>query len=84
MNKANGKQIGEIKEIQSRGENINEAKTGERVALSMNDVTIGRNVSEGDVLENMLRESDIEGLKRVMKRLTPDERELLKDMEEGE
>ena len=51
VNKANGEELGEIREVQSQGDNVQKAETGERVALSMNDVTIGKNVSEGDVLE---------------------------------
>jgi translation initiation factor 5B len=83
INKANGKPIGEIKEIQSQGENVQEAKTGERVALSMPDVIIGRNVSEGDVLETVLRERDLEGLEQVKDKLTEEERELLKEIAEN-
>jgi translation initiation factor 5B len=84
VNKANGEELGEIREIQSQGDNVQEAKTGERVALSMNGVTIGRNVSEGDTLETQLRDSDIKGLKKVSKKLTPEERELMGEKEEEE
>jgi len=81
VNKKSGKPIGEVREMQSQGENVQEAKTGERVALSMNDVTIGKNVVEGDVLETALKDSDFEGLEKLGKKLTPEERELLEEMQ---
>lgn len=84
INKANGEELGEIRELQSQGDNVKEAKTGERVALSMNDVTIGKNVNEGDTLETLIRDSDWEGLKKVSKKLTPEERELMEEREEEE
>jgi translation initiation factor 5B len=80
VNKSNGNEIGEIREVQSQGENVQEAKTGERVALSMDGVTIGRNVNEGDVLETMLKDSDIDGLEAVRGKLTAEEKELLDEM----
>ena len=76
--------VGEIREIQSQGDNIQEAKTGERVALSMDGVVIGKNVSEGDVLYTALRDSDIQGLHKVMKKLSAEEKELLQEMEENQ
>jgi len=82
INKASGENLGEIREVQSRGENVQEAKTGERVALSMNDVTIGKNVTEGDTLETALRDSDIGGLEKVKAKLTNEEKEMLKEFEE--
>jgi translation initiation factor 5B len=84
INKAGGEELGEIREVQSQGDNVQEAKKGERVALSMNDVTIGKNVNEGDVLETLLTRSDIEGLKKVSKKLTPEERDLMEEKEEEE
>jgi translation initiation factor 5B len=83
VNKKSGDSVGEIREIQSQGENVQEAKTGERVALSMNDVVIGKNVNEGDVLVTSLKDSDIEGLAQISKKLTIEERGLLKEMAEG-
>lgn len=80
INKESGKAIGEIREIQSQGDNVDKAKTGQRVALSMNGVVIGKNVNEGDVLETVLRQSDIDGLSKLRLKLTAEERELLDEM----
>ena len=56
---------------------------GERVALSMHGVTVGKDVSENDVLENHISEKDIEKLEKVRGCLSEDERELLDKMMEG-
>ncbi len=82
--KLKNKIIGEIKEIQSEGENIQEAAAGQRVALSMEDVTIGRDIKENDELENYISRDDMEKLQKVKAKLTPEERELLEEMEGGD
>ena len=82
VNMTSGKPIGKIREMQSQGETVQEAKTSERVAISMDDAVVGKNVNEGDVLENVLKISDIQGLEKVMAKLTPEERVLLKEMRE--
>jgi translation initiation factor 5B len=69
--------VGEIKEIQSKGENLQEAKSGERVALSVQGVVIGKDIKEGDVLENYLTGRDKENLVRVRNKLGSDELEML-------
>jgi len=45
-----GEDIGEIKQIQDRGQTIPEAKKGEQVAISLNKPVVGRHINEGDVL----------------------------------
>jgi len=75
-----GKEIvGEIKEVQMRGENIKEAKSGDKVAISMPDVTIGRNVKEGDVLDVFLSYEDLDTLEKIRHKLSEDEKELLEE-----
>jgi translation initiation factor 5B len=76
-----GKEMGEIKEIQSRGENLKEAGAGERVALSMAGVVVGRDVNEGDELDVLVTEKDMEVLRKLRPKLRGDELELLEEME---
>ncbi len=45
-----GRDIGEIKQIQDRGQAISEAKTGTQVAISLDKSVVGRHINEGDVL----------------------------------
>ncbi len=71
------KLVGEIKELQAEGENVDRAKIGENVAVSMDGVTIGRQISEGDELETVLYERDFEILERLKQKLPEDEKRLL-------
>ena len=60
--KEDGKVVGRIKGMQSEGENIKEAKKGDEVALAIEDVTIGRQLSEGDVLYPFISLDEIKGI----------------------
>lgn len=77
--KIKNKEIGEIKEIQSEGENVPEAKMGDKVALSMPGVVIGKHADEGDVLETKLTKEDIQNLEKIKSKLRGDEVELLEE-----
>jgi translation initiation factor 5B len=57
--KKNGDDIGEIKEIQKEGTNIQEAMFGDKVAISIEGITIGRQVHEGDLLYVNVPEEDL-------------------------
>ena len=72
-----GKILGEIRELQASGENISEAKAGEKVAVSIEGGVVGRNVSEGDELDVFVPEEDLKVLSRLRHRLRGDELELL-------
>jgi translation initiation factor 5B len=74
-----GKVIGEIKEMQSKGESVKQAVTGDRVALSIDGVIIGKDIREGDELRSHLTEDDIQKLEKLKSKLRPDERELLEE-----
>jgi translation initiation factor 5B len=78
-----GRVVFKIKEIQLRGENVEEAKTGDKVALSVPDLIIGKHVKENDVLETRLTESDMEKLEKIKEKLRDDEIELLEEIKEG-
>lgn len=76
-----GKPMGEVKEIQSRGENVQSAEAGERVALSMMGVVFGKDVDEGDELDTVVSDKDREVLLKLRQKLRGDELELLEDSE---
>jgi translation initiation factor 5B len=78
-----GVSLGEIREIQSRGENLREAEAGERVALSMMEVVFGRDVKEGDELDALVSQEDMTKLMKLKRRLRGDELELLEEMRNG-
>jgi translation initiation factor 5B len=74
-----GRDIGEVREIQSRGENLRAAEAGERVALSMKDVVFGKDVNEGDELDALVTDNDRKVLNKLKKKLRGDEIELLEE-----
>ncbi len=75
--KDNGKIIGTIKELQDQGQNVSNAEKGKRVAVSMDEPTIGRQISEGDILTAVLNENDIKTLRELYQNLREDEKNLL-------
>jgi translation initiation factor 5B len=75
------KVIGEVKELQAEGENVDQAKRGEKVAVSVEGVTIGRQINEGDTLETVMGERDFEVMKKLKVKLPEDERRLLEEFE---
>ena len=79
MKRKDGKKIGRIKEIQKEGKNASEAKRGEKIAVSMGDVTIGRNLNANDVITSILSDHDKKILREILDRLNEDEKELLKE-----
>ncbi|MDI6826150.1 MAG: translation initiation factor IF-2 [Candidatus Aenigmarchaeota archaeon] len=79
MQKEDGKDVGKIKQIEKEGKIIKEAKTGDKVAVSMEEPTIGRQINEGDVLKSVITPANLAGLKEIWNRLHDDERQLLKE-----
>ncbi len=59
------KEIGVVKEMQSEGQVVEEAKTGERLALSIDGAVVGRNVREGDELYTRITRHDLEVLEEL-------------------
>jgi translation initiation factor 5B len=74
-----GKDIGKIKNIEKEGKIIPSAKTGDKVAVSMNEPTIGRQIDEGDILMSVITRNNIESLKEIWNKLQDDEKQLLKE-----
>ena len=69
--------LGEVREVQLRGENVKEAVKGDKVAVSMDGVMIGKDFSEGDVLDVFLSKKDLANLEALAAKLSDDEKELL-------
>jgi translation initiation factor 5B len=82
MTKA-GALVGEIREIQLKGESTKQAEQGDKVAISMDKVVIGKDILEGDVLDTFIPEQDKEKLDKIKSKLRGDEKELLEEWEEN-
>jgi translation initiation factor 5B len=76
--KADGTDLGEVSQIQDKGENIPEAKSGMQVAISLEKPIVGRHIDEKDVLYVKVPESHIKLIKaKFQERLSVDEQEAL-------
>ena len=76
------KQIGEIKQIQSDGKNISEAKIGDKMAVSIMGPTVGRQINETDVLYTEVSGEDYRKLKKLEKLVTDNELKTLEEIKE--
>jgi translation initiation factor 5B len=71
-----GKVVGTIKAIQSENKSLKEAFQGEEVAISIEGVTVGRQIKKEDILYTAIPESDVKKLKE-MNVLNTDEKDVL-------
>ncbi|MBI5332820.1 MAG: translation initiation factor IF-2 [Candidatus Aenigmarchaeota archaeon] len=74
------KEVGEIKQIQKEGTDVKEAKSGERVAISIIGPVIGRQVNEGDSLYSDIPSQDCKQLKKHIAFLTTTEKKILDEI----
>ncbi|MBI2647655.1 translation initiation factor IF-2 [Candidatus Woesearchaeota archaeon] len=80
--KNEGIPITEAKSIQQEQENIDKAEKGKQVAVSMPNVTIGRQLHEENILYSAIPEEHFKKFKKFKKYLTQDEIEILKEIAE--
>jgi translation initiation factor 5B len=59
---ANGKEVGQILQIQDKGQAIPEATEGMQIAISIKEPTVGRHIHEGEVLYTEVPESHVKEL----------------------
>ena len=57
-----GREIGDIKAIQSENVSLSKASKGEKVAVSIEGPIVGRHIREGDELETIINENDLKVL----------------------
>ena len=70
--------VGTVKSLQDQGEDIDEIRSGERAAASIDGPTVGRQIDEGDELWTELPEKHAKILEQELKEDIPmDEREAL-------
>ncbi len=77
-----GKFLTRVKSIQSQQESLSEAEAGSRVAVSLPNVSVGRQVKEDDVLYSHLTEEEFITLKKNLKFLKKQDIEVLKEISE--
>lgn len=80
--KEDGSTGGHLKTIQKDKETVKEAKKGDEVAISIPNITGGRQIKEKDILYVDLTENEFKDLKKFKKLLSPEDIELLKEFAE--
>ena len=81
--KEDGRDVGEIKQIQDRGQAVSEANTGMQVAVSLDKPIVGRHIYEGDVFYVRVPEAHAKiFLTKFQDRLSSEELEALNELVE--
>ncbi len=82
MNK-DGKNIGKVHQLQHEGKTVTSAKTGQEVACSVQDVTIGRQIFEEDIFYSFPPSHEAKQLlSKFAHKLSPEETEVLNEIVE--
>jgi len=74
--------IGEIKQIQSQGQNIEEAKIGDKIAVSIVGPIVGRHIDESDILYTEISSDEYKRLRANKQFLTEHEKAVLEEIRE--
>lgn len=77
-----GKKITSVKSMQEGKESVSLAEQGKQLAMSMEGVTVGRQINEGDFLYTYIPEEDFKKLKELKKYLSKMELLVLKEIAE--
>ena len=72
--------ITQVKGIQENKENKTELKKGEQAAISLTDVTIGRNLQADETLYTVIQEEEYKKYKEHKDALTETEKKALKEI----
>ncbi len=77
-----GKRLTFVKSMKEGQDNVTVAEQGKQLAMAMDDITIGRQVQEGDFLYTDIPEGHFKKLKELKKYLSKNEVEVLKEIAE--
>ncbi|MBI5393205.1 translation initiation factor IF-2 [Candidatus Woesearchaeota archaeon] len=75
-----GKSITFVKSMKQDKDAVQEAKAGTQLAVALEDVTVGRQIFENDILYSAMNEDDFRKLKEHKKHLKKDELETMKEI----
>jgi len=79
---SDGEDIDKVKGIQSEGKNVEQAQQGQEIAISLPNITYGRQIQEDDFLYSSLNAEEFLKLKENKKYLNGDELALLQEIAE--
>jgi len=76
-----GSELGTVEQIQDQGKALAEARQGDKVAISVDGPTLGRQVKENDTIYTMPRSHEAKALRtKLAASLTPEERAVLDEI----
>ncbi len=78
--KADGKKLTMVKSLGEAQESLTVAEQGKQIAMAMDNVTVGRQIKEGDYLFTDIPEEHFKKLKELKKNLSKRELEVLKEI----
>ena len=74
-------ELGTVQQIQDQGKALNEAKEGDKVAISVDGPTLGRQIKENDTIYTMPKSHEAKALRtKLLGSLTPNERAALEEI----
>ncbi|MEM5880118.1 MAG: translation initiation factor IF-2 [Candidatus Aenigmatarchaeota archaeon] len=76
----NGKVIGRILSIQEEKKNLEFARKGDKVAISIDEAIVGRNIEEGNILYTFLLEDQFRKYKEYKDYLSEEQKEILREI----
>ena len=78
---AQGLELGIVQQIQDQGKALSDAKDGDKVAISVDGPTLGRQIKENDVIYTMPKSHEAKALRtKLLGSLTPNERGVLQEI----
>jgi translation initiation factor 5B len=78
--KLDGKSLTIVKSMQADNDTVNKAERGRQLAISLPNITAGRQLEEMDFLLSDISEEDFRILKNMVEHLSSDEKEVLKEI----
>jgi len=80
--KKDGTRLSTIRGLQLEQKSVERAERGQQVAVSMDHVTVGRQINEGDILYVTMDEDNFRKLREMKKLLSREETDILKELAE--
>jgi translation initiation factor 5B len=80
--KADGTRLALVRGIQAEQKNVEKAEKNKQVAISLDGITVGRQVNEGDILYSDINEEEFRKLKDLKDLLSSNEKDILKEIAE--
>jgi translation initiation factor 5B len=76
-----GAELGTVEQVQDQGEVLNDAREGDKVAISVDGPTLGRQVKENDTIYTMPRSHEAKALRtKLFASLSPEEHAVLDEI----